>query len=183
LPICTGDLNRSGIIKGAGVIGGLRKTGNYLLDCRFNKPALVKRIRRIAKYRERIHFTSLDAIDFLSELPSQVSGDVLLMADPPYFNKGADLYTSFYKPEDHVRLAQAITATDLPWLTTYDNCPEISSLCAGQRQYVFDIQYSVQTKRLGGELLILSANLKLPEDSMLREANRPLGHQQDVDCM
>ena len=36
--------NRSGIIKGAGVIGGLRQTGNYLLDCRFNKVDLIRKI-------------------------------------------------------------------------------------------------------------------------------------------
>ena len=29
--------NRSGIIKGAGIIGGLSQTGNYKLDCRFNR--------------------------------------------------------------------------------------------------------------------------------------------------
>ena len=34
--------NRSGIVKGAGVIGGLRQVGDYLLDCRFNKPDLTK---------------------------------------------------------------------------------------------------------------------------------------------
>src|SRR5580698_2221498 len=29
--------NRSGVIKGAGVIGGLDQTGNYKIDCRFNR--------------------------------------------------------------------------------------------------------------------------------------------------
>ena len=29
--------NRSGIIKGGGIIGGLDQTGNYKIDCRFNR--------------------------------------------------------------------------------------------------------------------------------------------------
>ena len=39
--------NRSGIIKNAGVIGGLLQDGDYTIDCRFNKEELERRIRRI----------------------------------------------------------------------------------------------------------------------------------------
>jgi DNA adenine methylase len=164
--------NRSGIIKGAGVIGGLRQTGNYLLDCRFNKDDLVKRVRRIAKYRSRIHFTSMDASEFLRGIGDRLPRDTLLMADPPYFGKGADLYTSHYSESDHAVLAQAILNVDLPWITTYDNCPEISTLYRSRRQFAFDIQYSAQTKRLGCELLIVSKGLRLPKDIGLRAIHR-----------
>lgn len=59
-------VNRSGIIKTGGVIGGLQQNGDYSMDCRFNIEDLGARIRRIAKYSERIHFTSLDANEHLS---------------------------------------------------------------------------------------------------------------------
>ena len=36
--------NRSGIIKRGGVIGGLDQTGNYEIDCRYNKDELSRRI-------------------------------------------------------------------------------------------------------------------------------------------
>ena len=165
--------NRSGIIKGAGVIGGLRQTGNYLLDCRFNKDDLVKRIRRISKYRSRINFTSLDASEFLKDIGSRLPRETLLMADPPYFGKGADLYTSHYSEGDHATLAKAILEVDLPWITTYDNCPEIAALYRSRRQFAFEIQYSAQTKRLGSELLIVSKGLRLPAEIGLVETNRP----------
>ena len=40
--------NRSGIISG-GIIGGVDQTGEYKIDCRFNKVELIKRIRQIAE--------------------------------------------------------------------------------------------------------------------------------------
>ena len=40
--------NRSGVIKG-GVIGGREQSGLYKIDARFNKDALIKKIRAIAK--------------------------------------------------------------------------------------------------------------------------------------
>src|ERR1019366_3718179 len=45
--------NRSGIIKGGGVIGGLNQDGNYKIDCRYNTDDLVRRIMRVKKYRDR----------------------------------------------------------------------------------------------------------------------------------
>ncbi len=165
--------NRSGIIKGAGVIGGLRQTGNYLLDCRFNKSDLAKRIRRIAKYRHRIHFTQLDATDFLENVESVLPERSLICADPPYYGKGANLYTSFYKPEDHAVFARSMMKLESPWITTYDNCPEISAIYRLRRQFEFSVQYSAQTKRLGSELLIVSKGMRLPSDLPLTKVHQP----------
>jgi len=45
--------NRSGVIKSGGVIGGLEQLGKYKIDCRFNKADLIRRIKRVSKYRSR----------------------------------------------------------------------------------------------------------------------------------
>ncbi|WP_210251665.1 DNA adenine methylase [Agrobacterium tumefaciens] len=156
--------NRSGIIKGAGVIGGLQQTGNYLLDCRFNKADLIRRIKRIEKYKNRIHFTQLDALDFLPIMEKNLPKRSLICADPPYFGKGAHLYTSYYTPEDHSTLAKAMLDLNGSWITTYDNCAEISRIYQSRRQYEFSVQYSAQTKRLGSELLIISNDIHLPNN-------------------
>src|ERR1700761_10859 len=47
-------VNRSGIIKNAGPIGGFAQSGKWKIDARFNRLELGKRIRRIASYRRRI---------------------------------------------------------------------------------------------------------------------------------
>lgn len=161
--------NRSGIIKGAGLIGGLSQSGNYKMDCRFNRSDLSGRIRRIAKYRRRIHLYRLDALEFLQEANVIVPKTALFCIDPPYYNKGSSLYTSFYNPEDHSDLANEVLRLDRPWVVTYDDTPEIRSLYSARRRYSFDINYSVQTKRVGTELLVAGPHLLMPTAIELRE--------------
>ncbi len=155
--------NRSGIIGTGGVIGGLAQEGNYKIDCRFNKVELIRRIKRIRKYKSRIHLTRLDALQFLKRDSGLFPKRTFLAIDPPYFAKGSSLYTSFYSPHDHADVAQAILALDRPWVLTYDAAAEISVLYKERQQFLFDIKYSLQTKRIGSELLIASSGLQLPE--------------------
>lgn len=145
--------NRSGIIK-AGVIGGLAQTGNYKMDCRFNKADIVSKIYAIAKRQSDICVYNLDAIDFIRELESQEN--LVLMIDPPYYNKGQTLYANFYRHDDHAKIADVLANTTLPWILTYDNTPEIIELYRDFNQYSFNINYSVAKKRVGSELLITS---------------------------
>jgi len=155
--------NRSGIIKGAGVIGGLDQTGNYKIDCRFNKQELKARIRRVAKYKDRIHLSNLDAIEFIRSFGSKADRETFFCIDPPYFHKGPGLYTNFYGENDHRILSEAVSKIENPWVVTYDNCPEISKLYRNFRQLPFDLNYSVQTKKKGSELLIPSKGLRVPK--------------------
>ncbi|MDE3169796.1 MAG: DNA adenine methylase [Acidobacteriota bacterium] len=165
--------NRSGVIGTGGMIGGNAQTGNYKLDCRYNQADLVRRIRRIAKYKDRIHLSKLDALLFLRRCERMLPSASLFFVDPPYFKKGRKLYTSFYKPEDHAHVAKAVLASKLPWIVTYDNTPEIGGLYRDRRQYGFDVNYSLQTKRIGSELLIASKGLHMPESIKSRQINRP----------
>ncbi|WP_415715578.1 DNA adenine methylase [Roseibium sp.] len=160
--------NRSGIIKHAGVIGGLKQEGNYKMDCRFNKEDLIRRICRVAKYKRRIHLHRLDALDFIRKSNNITPEKTFFCIDPPYYNKGSSLYTSFYKPDDHALLAETVIDLDKPWIVTYDNAPEIRELYHHVRQYSFDVNYSVQTKRVGTELLIASQNLNISSELELR---------------
>jgi len=163
--------NRSGVIKGAGAIGGLSQQGPYKLDCRFNRDDLVRRIRRVAKYRNRIHFSNLDAIDFMRGMAADLPEKSFFCIDPPYFNKGSKLYTNFYDPDAHSAVAKAILKLTQPWIVTYDYTEEIMRHYASRRQFVFDINYSIQTKRVGSELLIASKRLRLPEELRRRQVN------------
>lgn len=165
--------NRSGIIKAAGVIGGLDQTGSYKIDCRFNRETLERRIRRIAKYKNRIQLTRQDALDFLRSAATDLPDSTFLCIDPPYFHKGQGLYTSFYEPTDHADLATEILSLPNPWIVTYDNAPAITALYKSRRQFEFDINYSVETKRRGTEVMIASKGLRLPDTIRDRQVNRP----------
>ena len=154
--------NRSGIINGAGVIGGLKQNGPYKIGCRFNKEDIIRRVRRVAKYRSRIHLTKYDALVFLDKACCSLQPQSFFFIDPPYLQKGASLYTNYYNRDDHEALAQKVQSMQSPWVMTYDNDPYISQLYCDRRQHRFGINYSLEIKRKGTELLIVSDVLDIP---------------------
>lgn len=155
--------NRSGVIQKAGVIGGLKQNGNYKLDCRFNKDGLIEKIRRIEKYKHRIRFYNMDALDFIEFTDRELPKNTFYCIDPPYFNKGSTLYTNFYNPEDHKHIANRLRILKKNWILTYDNAPEIQGLYKSQPQYKFNLNYSAQDKKVGTELLITHKSILLPD--------------------
>jgi DNA adenine methylase len=165
--------NRSGVIGSGGLIGGLGQTGAYLMDCRFNREDLARRIERVARYSDRIHLTNLDGLDFLDRCRAKLPPNSFLFIDPPYFRKGPELYTNFYKPDDHAKLAAKVLSMDRPWVVTYDDVAEIRRLYRDRRQYGFGINYSLNEKRVGAELLVVSKGLRVPEATKATQVNRP----------
>ena len=149
-------VNHSGIIR-AGVIGGIEQNGNYKMDCRFNKNNLIERIKEINKYKKKIEFYNLDAIDFLKKIENKKK--IFIFFDPPYFQKGKDLYTNFYMIEDHINLAKHISNLKQDWITTYDNTEEIKEIYSEFQIKEFDILYSLEKKRKAKEILICKKNL------------------------
>ncbi|MBN3662105.1 MAG: DNA adenine methylase, partial [Ornithobacterium rhinotracheale] len=69
--------NRSGIIN-AGVIGGVEQKGNYLMDCRFNKLELIKRIKLIAKYKKNIRLYNKDANELIDIIQEEANKDNII---------------------------------------------------------------------------------------------------------
>jgi DNA adenine methylase len=153
--------NRSGILKG-GVIGGLGQTGAYSIDCRFSRDELIRKINRIAIYREQIHLTSVDARLYINSNLKKLPQHALVNVDPPYYRAGPDLYTNAYQHQDHVFLSNEVRKMSHRWMLTYDDVPEIRSMYAGLTQYQKTLTYYAQVKRSAAELLILSNNLIPP---------------------
>ena len=156
--------NRSGVIKGAGIIGGLDQSGPYKIDCRFNREDLIRRVRRVASYRSRIHLTRRDALAFVDNPCGRLPDTTFFCIDPPYVQKGSDLYANYYDVNDHAALASRVLDIQGPWVVTYDNDPTIARLYRSRRQFAFDITYSLETKRRGTELLIVSKGLRVPPE-------------------
>ena len=165
--------NRSGVIGSGGIIGGLNQTGNYLIDCRFHREDLVRRVRRVSRYADCIHLTRLDALDFLDRCQNTLPANTLLFVDPPYFKKGPELYTNFYKAADHAKLATKVLGIGLPWVVTYDDVSDIRDLYRARRQYGFGINYSLNEKRMGAELLVVSKGLRVPHATRAGQVNQP----------
>ncbi|GHX05254.1 DNA adenine methylase [Vibrio cholerae] len=161
--------NRSGIIDKAGVIGGLKQNSKYPLDCRFNKDNLIKKIRKIASYKDNIHLYNLDALDFISEI-EKLDENVFYFIDPPYFVKGQSLYTNFYDSNDHIDLCTKIREINSKWILTYDYAEFIRKLYSNYRQFSFSLNYSAAEKKKGTELLVVSKGLRVSNKLNLDKA-------------
>ncbi|USE70856.1 DNA methyltransferase [Pseudoalteromonas maricaloris] len=163
--------NRSGIIQKAGVIGGLEQKSSYKLDCRFNKSDLILKIRKIASFSNQIHIYNMDAIDFIKHIETHIERSFYCI-DPPYFVKGQSLYTNFYEPNDHERLASAISEIKGKWVMTYDYAETIKNLYSKYRLFTFSLNYSAADKKKGTELLIASTTLRVPQKLSLKKVSK-----------
>ena len=127
LGFATFFLNRtcfSGVLD-AGPIGGYNQTGKYLIDARYNRQELMKKIEKIAQFRSNIEIYNLDILDFIKKVENKKE-KLFTYFDPPYFIKGKALYTNFLNEEDHKKIYQSIKKLKTPWLLTYDNVDDIS---------------------------------------------------------
>lgn len=156
--------NRSGIILKAGVIGGLKQEGDYKLNCRFNKDDLIKKIVKIKKHKDSIKIYNEDAVDFIKKIDDRSRNDFFMYIDPPYFEKGASLYTNFYNENDHAALSKVISSIRVPWILTYDNALKIKEIYKINNMYEFYLNYSAAKKRIGTELLIVCNDINIPEN-------------------
>ncbi|MDE1557871.1 MULTISPECIES: DNA adenine methylase [Actinotignum] len=149
--------NRSGILN-AGVIGGKKQTGNYKMDARFNRGALVKRVTDLIPHLDQMLVTNKDGRDIISAYGNDES--TLLYIDPPYVQAGSRLYLNAFDGYDHMSLANVIHEyPEGRWVITYDNHPLVRDLYRNDYCVPLSITYSAHKKTTAQELLITSRYL------------------------
>lgn len=156
--------NRSGILVNGGPIGGIKQLGRWGLDARFTRSTLTSRIERIAAYRDRIIISNVDALTFITDARNQRRRErIFFYLDPPYYEKGAELYLSVYHSQDHAALGNALRMMNTPhWALTYDDVPEVHRMYSKCRIIPFSLRYTAHRRRKGNELLILPKGLRVP---------------------
>lgn len=148
--------NRSGIIRGAGPIGGYAQQGDWKLDARFNRVAMIERIRWLGSNADRIRLSNMDGLKFVQSTSSKVDLErSLYFIDPPYVAAGSRLYLNGMKRRDHILLGAYLCAGLIPhWIVTYDDCELIRDAYKDANISRLDVLYSLQNKRLEGEILV-----------------------------
>ena len=152
--------NHSGVLN-AGPIGGLDQTGSYKIDARFNRAALLERLRLIALHASQIVVLRHDGRKVIKRYTAMQ--DTIVYADPPYFQKAGTLYMNSYTDEDHRDLARCLAdAQSGRWLLTYDDVDEVESLYRQFRRERFSLSYSAHRVTRGKELMVYSHGLRVP---------------------
>ena len=159
--------NRSGILKG-GPIGGFEQTGNYGIDARYNSEKLVERIRAIAKYKKHIKVYNKEIVSFIENVLPEYGQNSLTYFDPPYFNKGPELYKNFFDKEDHAKIAHLIL-NGVPgnWIITYDDTPEIIELYRQRCIRRYDLNYSAANTGMSSEVIVFNDERFCPTNQEL----------------
>lgn len=153
--------NRSGIIKG-GAIGGKKQEGKYKIDCRFNKKKLIRKIKEIGKYRNRIKLFNYDVNDFINKVVmKQKNSNFFIYFDPPYIKKGPELYKNHFNYNEHKYLSINIKKklSEKNWIVTYDKNELVYKLYEDFCTVDFDLNYSAGSNKIGNEVMIMSNSL------------------------
>jgi DNA adenine methylase len=166
--------NRSGVLS-AGVIGGLDQTGNFKMDARFSRNELITRIESIALFKNQISLTNLDAEYYIQNYIYNLPSNTLVYLDPPYYEKGSELYLNAYKKTDHARIAKVIQKEiKHKWVLSYDGVPDIVNLYSKRRHFLYDLQYTAARVYKGKEVFVFCDKLKLPSQCALEHIDSGL---------
>ena len=129
-------LNRtsfSGIMASeAGPLGGKSQASKFKIDCRFYRDTIQVRLKELWKYRNLIENIDVaewqETINRYAGLPDKQQKGLFIYLDPPFFHKAERLYQYYFKPEDHESVICRLSKLNLPWLLSYDHCPEAIAL-------------------------------------------------------
>jgi DNA adenine methylase len=148
--------NRSGIISGAGPIGGKKQDGKYRMDARFHKKNLEKKIVKISQNKHRIFLYNQDGKYFLKKISSLLTPQSFVYLDPPYYVAGKALYLNSFSDECHREFSEAVKQylTHVNWMMTYDEHPFISDLYRDFEIEAYKVKYSLQSKITKKEMVI-----------------------------
>ena len=157
--------NHSGILR-ARPIGGLAQNGDWKLDCRFNKKDLSRRIRALARYRDRVDVYEGEAVALLNDLLDIDSDTLFVYADPPYLMKSADLYLDEMSLDAHMSFAKKLRHQFRYWMVSYDQDRRVGDrLFPSECMVEFSIRHSASRAHVGSEVAVFSDDCSY-EDSM-----------------
>lgn len=163
-------LNRtsfSGILhSSAGPIGGSEQKSRYKVDCRFGRENLVKKIKEIAAFRDKVivlSYSWAQTIKYCLENLKYKTHEYLFYLDPPFYEKADYLYRYYFNSNNHEALRDEVVKLKQPWILSYDRASEIKKLYSEFKRIHIQMPYSINSpsKRIEKELIITP--LKLPK--------------------
>ena len=143
--------------------GGLEQKGKYKINARFTRDTLIKKIKSISEKKNKISIYNLDVMDFIRDVFPNIEERSLINFDPPYVNKGSQLYKNAFTDEDHKKLRDEIVECDKKWIVTYDICDLTEKLYDGFDSDYINVYYSANGTRKAREVLFHSHGLIIPK--------------------
>lgn len=120
---------RGGILAEGAALNRYGENGKGVTS-RWYPETIIKRLKAISQYRNRLIFHEADGLALLENSLSSSDGSTVVFADPPYSAGGKRAGTRLYRFNeiDHQRLFELLSGSDADFLMTYDKSPEILGL-------------------------------------------------------
>lgn len=127
-----------------GPIGGRKQSSEYNVACRWNATRLslgVKKRHALFKRFAKVRITSGDFAKLTDNAPSHS----FIYLDPPYYEKGGQLYKHNMSDEDHRRLSASLKTCRAPWVLSYDDHKVIRDLYDWADIESVELTYTIAT--------------------------------------
>lgn len=148
--------------KSGGPLGGKsQKNERYNVACRWNPARVASHIVRCHAILKRFKRCRITCRDF-SELTAGCHSRAFCYLDPPYYEKGPQLYRHSMTRDDHARLAGSLRQAKYRWALSYDDHPEIRRLYSWAQFHELSTTYTAarskeQRRPKNKEIVILPA--------------------------
>lgn len=134
--------------KAGGPIGGRKQSSEYNVDCRWRPTRHCQDIIDLHKLMKRFASVKITTGDF-ARLIDDAPSHAFIYADPPYYEKGGQLYKHNMSEEDHRRLAVSFRGCRAPWVLSYDDHELIRSLYDWADIESIDLTYTIAKSQNG----------------------------------
>lgn len=134
----------------SGPLGGLAQTGSTRIDSRLARERVLRQLAWIGMLGESGRLVVADG-------PSHAVADAsdgMLYLDPPYVEQADRLYATSFTATDHLELCSYLSATERPWVLSYDDHPLVRSLYADHDVDAPPHTYTAGGTTVGRELII-----------------------------
>jgi DNA adenine methylase len=148
--------------KAGGPLGGRRQSSKFNVDCRWNPNRHCREI--IAKHNlfSRFRDVKISSGDF-AKLIDGAPSSAFIYLDPPYYEKGGQLYKFNMSEDDHARLAALLKSCSAPWVLSYDDHEVVRGLYSWADTESVELTYTIATandqRRKNHEIIIKPKSL------------------------
>ena len=120
---------RGGILANGASLSRAGEAGKGV-SSRWYPDTISRRIRAVARFANRIEFREADGLEVLEEMTDTQHSQSVVFVDPPYTAAGKSAGRRLYNHNqiDHVNLFGRLAKTEVDFLMTYDQSPEILDL-------------------------------------------------------
>jgi DNA adenine methylase len=136
--------------RSGGPLGGAFQKSKYKIGCRWNSKNIENRIWKLHNDLRRINIIGKtcfydDCFIFMKNMLDKFKHSFLYL-DPPYYQKGPELYQFYFNDDQHKKMAELLQEVNCPWLLSYDCCEEIREMYKWAVILEIDVKCTINTK-------------------------------------